>query len=457
MKTFWNREEEQKRLRTFLAEEGGGLAVLYGRRRCGKSTLLQRVLNAGAIYYQADQREVLLQLRSLQDAMSGGLPGFERGSYSGWDDLLTAFYARVSGPVCVCLDEFPYLVQSAPELPSILQRHVDRPDGKVKWILCGSSQRMMQGLVLDRTAPLFGRAAVILNLEPLFPGWIARALKLDPRDAVEAYSVWGGIPRYWELAGGYEDTESALEDLVWGRFGVLRDEPQRLLLDDMRGGVQLYSVMSLVGAGCNRVSEIAGRLGKPMSSLMRPLAQLCELGYLRRVVPFGESPRDSKRSLYKLQDPFLRFYFRFVLPYESGLAMGMPGEARRAWRAGRVHHVASCWEELGRTSAPWLWPGQEWGPASPWWASAGGAVEFDVVAQSLDGKDLLVGECKWSEKKTAFDMAGLAAKLREKAGKIPGSRGRRIVTAFWLGGNATALGRTGHVFGPGDVMSALER
>jgi AAA+ ATPase superfamily predicted ATPase len=131
MNAFWNRKAEQERLRAFLAEKGGGLAVLYGRRRCGKSTLLQRVLDSKAVYFQADQRETPLQLRSVQKALSHVLPEFERASYADWDDLLAALYARVSSPLCVCLDEFPYLVQAAPELPSILQRYVDRPGGLI--------------------------------------------------------------------------------------------------------------------------------------------------------------------------------------------------------------------------------------------------------------------------------------------------------------------------------------
>jgi hypothetical protein len=458
MKTFWDRADEQARLRAFLAAAGGGLAVLYGRRRCGKSALLQRVLATHAVYFQADQREASLQMRSMAKTLSRVVAEFDRASYADWNDLLAALYARVSRPLCICLDEFPYLVQAAPELPSVLQRYVDRPDGQVKWILCGSSQRMMHGLVLDRTAPLYGRAAEILKLEPLRAGWLAHALKLAPPDAVVAYSVWGGVPRYWELAVGYGDMGAALKALVWDRFGVLHEEPQRLLLDDMRGAVQPYSIMSLIGAGCHRASEIAGRLGKPMSSLMRPLAQLCELGYVRRDVPFGENPRNSKRSLYRLRDPFLRFYFRFVVPYESALAQGAYGEAQHAWRGAGVHHVASCWEDLSRASVPWLkLSGQTWGAAAAWWSNAGGPVEIDVVALSLDGKDILVGECKWAEKSAAVDVGKLTARLREKALAIPEARGRRIVAACWLGGGATARGQTDHLVHPKEVMTALER
>jgi len=133
---------------------------------------------------------------------------------------------------------------------------------------------MMQGLILDSSAPLYGRAAEIIKVRPLEPGWIKEALSLNSIEAVEAYSVWGGVPRYWELAKIYRNQEEACKEIVLDRDGVLHNEPMRLLLDDMRGASQPHSLLSLIANGSNRLSEIAGRLGKPATSLTRPLANL---------------------------------------------------------------------------------------------------------------------------------------------------------------------------------------
>ncbi len=174
---------------------------------------------------------------------------------------------------------------------------------------------MMQGLVLDRTAPLYGRATEILKIEPLPCGWVWKALRTTgDRDAIEAVAVWGGIPRYWELAADYPDREAAIQGLVLSQLGVLYDEPTRLLRDDLRDLAQAASILTLIGQGCHRPSEIASRLGMPATSLSRPLERLLELGLVRRDQPFGASPRDSKRSLYRIGDPFLRFWFRFPAP-----------------------------------------------------------------------------------------------------------------------------------------------
>ncbi len=456
MKEFYNRKKELDRIRRFLKLDGGALAVVYGRRRCGKSTLLQRALRSSHVYVPADQREASLQIRAVAEGLSPFFPAFDRSTYAGWDDLLAALYVRPPIPLCVCVDEFPYLVQSAPELPSVLQRYIDRPDGWIKWILCGSSQRMMQGLLLDRTAPLYGRARECFQLPPLSAGWIVKALKLSPDAAVEAFSVWGGIPRYWELAAGYKNLDAALIDLVWDRQGVLHEEPMRLLLDDMRSASQPYSILSLIGAGCHRVSEIAARSGKPATSLMRPLSLLCELGYVRRDIPFGEKARNSKLSLYRLDDPFMRFYFRYVLPFQSALAQGVLRNAQIAWRSGRIHHVAACWEQLARVSVPWLkLADNSWGAASSWWRRAGGDVEIDVMALSSDGKTILTGECKWSEKKQPVDLSAIDRRLRERVSAMPLARGKHIMTACWLGGGGASVGRIDCLFRPDEVLAAL--
>ena len=103
--------------------------------------------------------------------------------------------------VNLIIDEFPYIVQSAPEITGVLQNFIDMvPDRKFNLVLCGSSQRMMQGLVLDASSHLYGRADEIFKIRTLKAGWIQDAFNIYPVEAIETYSVWGGVPRYWELA-----------------------------------------------------------------------------------------------------------------------------------------------------------------------------------------------------------------------------------------------------------------
>lgn len=164
--------------------------------------------------------------------------------------------------------------------------------------------------------------------------------------------------------------------------------------------VQSASILHLVGGGCHRLSEIAGRLGKPASSLSRPLQRLLELGLVRRDRPFATAERDTKRSLYRVADPFLRFWFRCVAPNRSRLEARLVDRVRRSIQRDVSGHAAGVWEELARASVPHLAPfGLDWNPAAPWWGPGndGRPLEIDLVTTSVDGTDLLVGSVKWEE------------------------------------------------------------
>ncbi|MFH1468579.1 MAG: DUF234 domain-containing protein [Pseudomonadota bacterium] len=215
------------------------------------------------------------------------------------------------------------------------------------------------------------------------------------------------------------------------RHGVLHDEPQGLLLDDMRSAVQASSLLALVGSGCNRLSEIATRMGKPSGALTRPLANLIELGYLRKDVPFGEDERSTKRTLYRFHDPLVAFWFRFVQPARTLLERDLlePVEARL--EAAFPQHCGQAWEVLARESVPRLGlGGVAWGPASRWWGNGpDGPMEIDIVAESLDGQSVLVGEAKWTAR---ADVARWRAELRVRSASAPFVRGRRLVTALWV-------------------------
>lgn len=430
---FLNRQKEITALEWVLKGSEPAFIVVYGRRRCGKSRLLQHVSGKRDIYFLADQQETPLQIQTLAQEIKRVVPGFAAVQYPSWDALLITLNERVKKNTSLILDEFPYLVQSTPELPSIIQRFLDSPaDKNFNLIICGSSQRMMRGLVLDAAAPLYGRARLALKISPLPPGLIGDALALDSAEAIKAYALWGGVPRYWELARDCKTLDAGMQQLILDKNGILHEEPMRLLLDDMRSAAQPYSILMLIGNGCHRLSEIAGRLGKPAGSLTRPLATLIDLGYIRRELPYGESLRSTKRTLYKINEPFLQFYFDFVLPNKSLLEMGLTEKVFTNIRSRLSKHIAAVWEELARLSVPHLDTGGiQWGPAGRWWGTvqSNRQVELDIVAESLDRKTLLIGEAKWDE---SANIERTAAKLQNTAEGLPFIRGRRIVTACWL-------------------------
>lgn len=420
-------------MRRAVRRRDGALVCVYGRRRLGKSRLLHEAL-AGLrhVYYVGDERDAALQRADLAREMASVLPGFADATYPGWLALLERWWREAPSGTVLALDEFPFLVRASPELPSLLQKLVDRPVGAARSIiLCGSSQRMMQGLVLDSTAPLYGRAREIIRLGPLGLGWIGEALGVrDAAGIIDHWAVWGGVPRYWELAAERRELWAAIQDLVLDPLGVLHREPERLLLDDVQDGARASSILALIGAGCHRVSEIGGRLGVPATSLSRPLARLIDLGLICREVPFGRSVRDTKRTFYRIADPFLRFWYGFVEPNRSRLAAGRISEVERDIRAAWPRFLGATWEELARASVPHLvLAGTRWMPAQRWWGRDrdGAMLELDVVARSVkDPARVLVGEAKLA------GSAGALAALADKARRCPDLEGMDLTVATWI-------------------------
>ncbi len=454
---FLDRKEELSRLERLFVRREGSLSVLYGRRRCGKSRLIREALPAeNAVLYVGDQRESALQRANLTREIAREIAGFDRVDYPDWDALLARFWKEARPGAVLVLDEFPALVAAARELPSLLQKYLDREASRrIHLVLSGSSQRMMQGLVMDRTAPLFGRAAEILKVAPLLAGWIQPALRLrDPIEAVRTFALWGGIPRYWELAADLPDLETSMSQLALSPLGVLHEEPSTLLLDDTTDTAQAASVLSLMGQGCHRLSELAGRLGKPATSLSRPLQRLIELDLIRREVPFGISPRNAKRTRYQIADPFLRFWFRFVEPNRSRLESGLLTAVAKDVRRDFPHHVSGLWEELARASVPRVEIlAERFGPASRWWGAGVNQkpLELDVVAESENGKSLLLGEVEWAEE---VDSRRLVSELRRKAENFPLREGRDIRLALWTK-KAIRAPRDVKTFVPRQVLEVL--
>ena len=124
---FLDRDEETARLARLVESREGSLGVLYGRRRCGKSRLLREALPPErSIYYVGDEREGALQRTSLAAEIARLLPGFDRVTYPDWDSLFARFWSEADPRTALILDELPALVAEARELPSVLQKHIDR-------------------------------------------------------------------------------------------------------------------------------------------------------------------------------------------------------------------------------------------------------------------------------------------------------------------------------------------
>lgn len=449
---FVDRIEECARLRNVLNANKASFTVVYGRRRLGKSTLITSVLSENDVYFLADQTEARLQRESLAKMVSSIIPGFDKVIYPDWSVFFDTLNDRTTQKFTLCIDEFPYLVESSSHLPSILQNKIDSKNLKFNLIVCGSSQQLMYGLVLDSVSPLYGRADAILKITPIKISYIQEALGVSAIEAVEEYAVWGGIPRYWELREGYPNLRKAIENNVLSVNGTLYEETAQLFKDDIKDIVKTATIMSYVGSGANRLSEIAGRCGEIATNLSRPLAKLISLGYLTREIPFGENWKNSKKSLYKISDSFMGFYFRFIVPNRSLIEIGRITPLIATLDNYFQDFVGDYWEKLCReTISGNTVDGITYGMASRWWGniSREERIEIDVVAESLDKKYLLVGECKWTKQENSDR---LLAELMAKAEKLPFAKNHTIITKLFL--KNPPMGNIENVLLPDDIMKS---
>lgn len=449
---FVDRIEEKKRLETALNGESPSLIVVYGRRRLGKSTLIKKVLSSADVYYMADQTESSHQIALLAKEIGVLFEGFDQVIYPTWNSLFEALNNRTRERFTLCLDEFPYLAKSSPELPALLQKLVDSQKLHYNIILCGSSQQLMKGLTLDSSSPLYGRASQIIKLSPINIRYIQEVIDCSASQAIEEYAIWGGVPRYWEIRLQNNSLREAISYNLLNAQGTLYEEPYRLFIDDMRDIIQATTLLSLIGNGANRLSEIAARANKPATSLSGPLEKLVSLGYLEREIPFGESPQNSKKGLYKIADPFMDYYFRFVVPNRSLIELGRTDAVTEDVSRRFNSYVSWHWENLCRRSVSGQKVmGKRYGLAGRWWGtiSKDEQMEIDVIALSADGNSLLVGECKWSDNENTDRLLRI---LTEKANKLPFSQNKEIVPVLFLKSNKK---NAANIFLPDQVIDMI--
>lgn len=450
---FVDRIDEQRRLHQALhGEKPSGLVVIYGRRRLGKSTLIKKVFQEEDVYFMADNSEASQQRRLLAKALSYKFAGFDKVEYPDWETLFVQLNYRTEAHFCLCIDEFPFLVKVDNALPSILQKLIDTKSLKYTILLCGSSQQMMQGLVLDASEPLYGRADTIMQLAPIKVKFLQDVLHTDAVSTIEEYSIWGGVPRYWELREKEQSMMEAVKYQVLDVNGTLYEEPTRLFMDDLTQTTLSSTLLSLVGNGVNRLSEIAGKMGKTSTELSRPMSKLISLGFVDREIPFGESPRSTKRSVYKVADPFMSFFYRYVIPNRSLIGLGRSGMVCQLIDSSLSEFVGARWEILCRHAVSGnVIDGTVWNVAGRWWGSVSRdkSVELDVVAESQDKKRVLIGECKWTEGEYA---ERLFENLKERASLCPFIKGREVVYVLFLKRPAMD-GITHHVFLPQDIIN----
>lgn len=445
--SFVDRQGELEVLERLHRSRHAEMVVIYGRRRVGKSALLLEFCrDKPHAYYMASQVRERDSLDQFREVLRRSLPDplLENVQFPSWDAALERVARQVGGRrFILAIDEFPYLCLESPGLPSILQRWWDLTARRTQilLILCGSHVGFMEGQVLGERSPLFGRRTAQVRLGPMraweaarfFPGWSAR-------DRLTAVGVLGGIPAYLERVEPSEGLRRCLLREAFDPRGFLFDEVSFLLRMELSHTATYMSVLKAIARGATRVSEIAGKAGLAVTSLVRYLHTLGDLGLVRRDVPFTEaSPEKSKRGIYAVDDPFVSFWCRFVLQNQPMIQAGH-GEAvwREVVEPDLDGHMGGIFESMCRSAVAHgqvpLIGGAPRRVGRLW----GGGLEIDLLAE-LPGGSLLVGECKWTRRPVGPEAL---ARLERSAGCIPPSLASTVKLALFSSAGFTPALRT---------------
>jgi AAA+ ATPase superfamily predicted ATPase len=415
-----DRDAEWRELAALHASARPELVFVLGRRRAGKSYVLSRFAEAvGGIYYQASRRTENEQLLNLSQVIGKvfGDASLQRGvAFPSWEALLDELTERARRkPLCIIVDEFPYLADATPGLTSILQRYWDHDWQKlpIKLIFSGSHITAMQHLEAG-DQPLYGRRTARIPFMP-FPYWHLPTFmpKYSLEDTLRAYAIFGGLPGHLALLNPKAQLASNVAQLVLRPSGRLFDDAQHMLDAFVANAEVHYSIIEAIARGERTWSRITSRVGRDGGALLRPIQWLQEMGLVRRVVPITEAnARASKRAVYEIADSYLTFWHRFVAPLAStGGTETTDGEL--LWRkliAPRLDdYMGEVFEGICRDFVS-RGVGLKFKPVrvGRWW-DATMANEIDIVA-SDGGTRVLVAECKWG----SVDSRDLE-KLHERA------------------------------------------
>ena len=430
MSKFINRVDEMNILNNEYSRDGASFVVIYGRRRVGKTTLINHFCeDKNALYFLATEENEKENRNALKELVSQKYSNelLASASLDSWTPIFKIIAEESQkGRIILVIDEFQYLCKANKSFASVMQKAWDEILSKadIMLILCGSLINMMTSQVLNYASPLYGRRTAQIKLKQIsFSHYheFDEAFSID--EQIRHYAVTGGVPKYIKLFSKKKDVFVSIKENILSSGAFLYAEPEFLLQKEVSEIGSYFSVLKTIAAGNRKLGNIAGALGVSQSNLTTYLKTLIDLDILEREVPITEeNPEKSKMGLYRIKDNFLTFWFKFVYPNRGLLESGQTKYVEEKIKKHFIDsHVAYVYEDICR-EAVWnlLSDSLSFNRVGRWWGSKD--VEIDIVAYDSMGTDILFGECKYSNLKKGFNVLN---DLQQKALAVNWNRDSR--------------------------------
>lgn len=408
------RESELQILEELYGSDRFEFAIVYGRRRVGKTTILEEFARRHAsLYIPAQAKNDALNLQDFSLAAQRFFDGSPVAPFSGWGRAFEYLGEKSQDSrTVVIIDEFPFLAEANPAIKSILQHAIDHDwcNRNIMLVLCGSNVSFMESEVMGYQSPLYGRSTSQIEVLPFDYFDSARFLpSYNHEQQLVSYGILGGIPRYLIEFDDREGIAENIQRRILANGAFLKEEPQALLRMEVREPARYNSILQAIAGGANKGVEIAGRIREEQPTVAKYLGTLKSMRLIRKRVPCGEPP-ESKRGIYELADNFLRFWYRFEFSNREYYELLGPHDASLEIMGLMNDYMGLAFEDvceqyLRRAARARMLPFVPY-HLGKWWGSnpiTRKQDDVDVLALSKDGTRGLFCECKFKNRELCMD------------------------------------------------------
>lgn len=411
---FIGRERELKALNKLYGSNKFEFAVIYGRRRIGKTELIKQFIgDKKAIYFMGIESNAKLNLENFSKSILEFNTGISADtSFSSFQAALEyVFQLAANERIILAIDEYPYVARSSKSLASTLQLLIDKykDTSKLMLILCGSSMSYIEDHVLSYKAPLYGRRTAQIKLLPFdFEETCRYLADMSGEDKALMYGAVGGTPQYLLQISDKLSVEDNIKNTYLNPISFLYEEPTNLLKQEVREPAIYTAIITAIATGASRMADISTKVGEDTSVCTTYIKNLISLGIVQKETPYGE--KASRKTIYSIADNMFRFWYRFVLENNSIIARGADDLAYKRIEPYFTDYMGKVFEDI---SAQYLWKllvtGKspiEFTSLGRWWGNdprTRSQTEIDIMGEQ-DKNSALFAECKWTNEKVGLGV-----------------------------------------------------
>lgn len=411
---FIGRDKELSALERLYKSDKFEFVVIYGRRRVGKTALINHFIDKKeSIYFMSVESNEKQNLENLSKSIMEYSNGIEADTYFASYQTALEYVFKIAEKerVILAIDEYPYVARASKSMASTLQLLIDKykDTSKLMLILCGSSMSYMEDHVLAYKAPLYGRRTAQMKIMPFdFEESCKYFKKISDEDKALIYGIVGGTPQYLLQMSDNLSVEENIKNTFLNPMSFLYEEPVNLLKQEVREPAIYTAIITAIATGHSRMSEISTKAGEDTNVCSRYLKNLINLGIIKKETPYGE--KEPKKSIYSIEDNMFNFWYRFVLDNNSVIVRGATDlvykkiEDQMSDYMGRIFEeicTQYLWKQLLAGNSP-----IEFVSLGRWWGNDfvnKGQVEIDIMGEQ-DAKTALFAECKWRNENVDLDV-----------------------------------------------------